>query len=140
MFTTERLILRPYEESDDADFLKLWNDAEVQETSQYSYVVPTSSAAIRGRKESRENALLCVVLIIAESGTFLGQCTLHMDTPKNRDARLGISIVKEHWNKGYGTETLRWLTKYAFHSLGLHRISLDVAEGNKGGIRAYQNV
>jgi RimJ/RimL family protein N-acetyltransferase len=40
--------------------------------------------------------------------------------------------------KGYGTETARLMLDYAFASLGLHNVRLDVDEFNLAGRRAYE--
>jgi RimJ/RimL family protein N-acetyltransferase len=45
---------------------------------------------------------------------------------------------KSYWNQGYGTEAMRLMINYGFHTLNLHRIWLRVFEQNKRGIRAYE--
>lgn len=42
MFETERLILRPFRESDLDNMLNLWNEPEVQRGSTNEYLVPRS--------------------------------------------------------------------------------------------------
>jgi hypothetical protein len=45
---------------------------------------------------------------------------------------------KREWNKGYGTEVTRLLTRYAFETLNLNRVWLRVYEFNRYAIRAYE--
>lgn len=53
------------------------------------------------------------------------------------DSWVGIGIRDvDYWGKGYGTEAMRILLRYAFNELNLHRVSLDVFEYNP---RAYQS-
>ena len=57
----------------------------------------------------------------------------------HRDAFVGIGIGdKEDWGKGYGTDAMRILLRYAFTELNLRRVTLDVFEYNPRGIRSYE--
>ncbi len=52
---------------------------------------------------------------------------------------MGISIgEKEYWGKGYGTDAMRVVLRYAFTELNLHRVSLTVFEYNPRAIRSYE--
>ena len=52
---------------------------------------------------------------------------------------VGISIgEREFWDKGYGTDAMRVLLRYAFSELNLHRVSLTVFEYNPRAIRSYE--
>jgi RimJ/RimL family protein N-acetyltransferase len=54
---------------------------------------------------------------------------------------VGIGIgERDYWNKGYGTEAMHLLARYAFEELGLHRLSLNVFSYNTRAIRAYEKV
>jgi RimJ/RimL family protein N-acetyltransferase len=57
----------------------------------------------------------------------------------HRDSFVGIGIgAKEDWGKGYGTDAMRVILRYAFTELCLRRISLDVFEYNPRGVRSYE--
>lgn len=43
-------------------------------------------------------------------------------------------------NRGYGTEALRLLLRFAFHELNLHRVQLTVFSYNRAAIRVYEKV
>jgi RimJ/RimL family protein N-acetyltransferase len=45
---------------------------------------------------------------------------------------------REYWGKGYGTDAMRVILRYAFTELNLHRVSLDVFEYNPRAIRSYE--
>lgn len=56
------------------------------------------------------------------------------------DAWVGIGLgEREYWGKGYGTDAMRILLRYAFEELNLHRLSLSVFEYNSRAIRSYEN-
>jgi RimJ/RimL family protein N-acetyltransferase len=57
------------------------------------------------------------------------------------DTFLGIGIgEREYWGKGYGSDAMRVILRYAFIELNLHRVSLNVFEYNPRAIRSYEKV
>ena len=55
------------------------------------------------------------------------------------DTFVGIGIgEREYWGKGYGTEAMKLVLRFAFVELGLHRVSLDVFEYNPRGVKSYE--
>jgi len=52
-------------------------------------------------------------------------------------AEFGISLHREFWNQGFGTETAKLVLAYGFRMLNLHSIYLTVDGVNPGGQRAY---
>jgi len=55
------------------------------------------------------------------------------------DCFVGISIgERENWGKGYGTDAMRLILRYAFTELNLHRVTLNVFEYNPRAIRSYE--
>jgi RimJ/RimL family protein N-acetyltransferase len=45
---------------------------------------------------------------------------------------------REYWGKGYGTDAMNLLTRYAFMELNLHRVSLGVHSYNTRALRCYE--
>jgi RimJ/RimL family protein N-acetyltransferase len=55
------------------------------------------------------------------------------------EAFVGIGLgSRDDWGKGYGTDAMKVLLRYAFTELNLRRITLDVFEYNQRGIRSYE--
>ncbi len=55
------------------------------------------------------------------------------------DTFVGIGLgEREYWGKGYGTDAMRVILRYAFTELNLHRVSLSVFEYNPRAQRAYE--
>lgn len=64
-----------------------------------------------------------------------GICWNHGDT------FVGIGIgERELWGKGYGTDAMRVILRFAFTELNLHRVSLDVFAYNPRAIKSYEKV
>lgn len=55
------------------------------------------------------------------------------------DCFVGIGIgSREDWGKGYGTDAMKIILRYAFTELNLRRVTLDVFEYNPRGVRSYE--
>jgi len=57
------------------------------------------------------------------------------------DTFLGIGVGdREFWGKGYGSDAMKLVLRYAFTELNLRRVTLNVFEYNPRAIRCYQKV
>ena len=55
------------------------------------------------------------------------------------DAWVGIGLgERDYWGKGYGTDAMLVLQRYAFEELNLHRLSLTVFDYNQRAVRSYE--
>lgn len=72
-------------------------------------------------------------------GKLIGMLSLR-EISWGHSARLGIAFAPTHVGRGYGTESLRLFLPYAFLTLGLERIVLDVAAANVRAVRCYRKV
>ena len=55
------------------------------------------------------------------------------------DSFVGIGIgERDCWDKGYGTDAMRIMLRYAFTELNLQRVSLNVFQYNPRAIRSYE--
>ena len=69
-----------------------------------------------------------------------GLCHLfHIDT-FTRTAEVGISLGASARGKGYGTDALRVLVRFAFERRNLRRVHLITLASNAGGLACYRKV
>lgn len=69
----------------------------------------------------------------------IGELSLDVVDWSGRDAFVGLGIGEpEYWSKGYGTDVMNILLRYAFMELNLRRVSLGVFEYNPRAIRSYE--
>ncbi len=69
----------------------------------------------------------------------IGDLNLEVVDWSGRDAFVGLGIGEtEYWSKGYGTDTMNVLLRFAFSEINLRRVTLNVFEYNPRGIRSYE--
>lgn len=69
----------------------------------------------------------------------LGDVDLYVHNWQSRDAFVGLGIgEREFWGKGYGTDAMKVILRYAFTEINLKRVSLTVFEYNPRAIRSYE--
>lgn len=76
-----------------------------------------------------------------DSPRLIGFAVLMHISWDNGDCMVAIGIgEREQWGKGYGTDAMRLMLRYAFTELNLHRVTLGVFEYNLRAIRSYEKV
>jgi RimJ/RimL family protein N-acetyltransferase len=74
-----------------------------------------------------------------EDDRLLGDIDLTVINWGSRDAFLGIGIgERAFWGKGYGSDALQVVLRYAFLELNLRRVTLNVFEYNQRAVRTYE--
>lgn len=69
----------------------------------------------------------------------IGELGLDVVNWPGRDAFVGLGIGEsEYWGKGYGTDVMNVLLRFAFDEINLHRVTLTVFEYNPRAIRSYE--
>ena len=74
-----------------------------------------------------------------ENDRLIGFVALHSIEWNNQAGLLAIGIGEaEYRNRGYGSDALRLILRYAFEELNLNRVGLDVIANNERAIAAYE--
>lgn len=74
-----------------------------------------------------------------ESDKLIGELNLDVVNWSGRDAFVGVGIGEtEYWSKGYGTDTMNILLRFAFSEINLKRVTLTVFAYNPRAIRSYE--
>jgi len=118
-------------------------DAEYQRLVEGDVPVPLSP---HGTRESNEQGWpeddphnVMFLIRTNEDDRIIGFANLDYIDWQNGDSYMGIGIGdKAYWSRGYGTEAMNILLRYAFTELNLYRLSLTVFEYNERAIRMYQ--
>lgn len=121
-----------------------WNqDSEYQ---RLSMIEPAHQISVKRLTEWAEKdqekdppAFYYFAIRTLDDDRMVGSCELGGDIFPHGEAFVGIGIGgREDWNKGYGTDAMRVLLRYAFNELSLRRVALSVLENNTRGIRSYE--
>lgn len=76
-----------------------------------------------------------------QDGIIIGEIALDDILPSSTNVFVGIAIGEaDLWGKGYGTDAMRIILRYAFGVLNVHRVSLTVFGYNQRAIRSYEKV
>lgn len=140
---TERLVLRPLKESDEADLYPIFNDPEVTHNLLISYPYPRQRMLpwIRERIEAyRHRERYVFAMELKESRKVIGVCGLVAVTWEHMNAELIYWLGKSHWNKGYVTEAARRMIRFGFEDLGLERISVGCFARNTASSRVIEKL
>lgn len=71
----------------------------------------------------------------------LGIVDLYVHNWSARDTFVGIGIgERDFWGRGYGTDAMKVILRYAFTELNLHRVTLGVFGYNPRAVRSYEKV
>lgn len=74
-----------------------------------------------------------------DTGRYIGNCALHKINWDGKSCELGIFIgEKNYWNKGFGSDAVRSIIKFAFRHLNIASIRLDVYRYNRRAIKVYK--
>lgn len=136
----EKVYFRPLDIADLEKLVKWINDPEITVFLTMGRF-PANSIREREWLENLYKSTDDIVMgiVIKDGDIFIGNCGLHQIDWVSRSAVFGIMIgEKEYQNKGYGTEAVLLMLKYAFEILNLNRIELTVYNFNKRAIRCYE--
>jgi len=135
----DKIILRAMTLADQDMLLTILNDAET-ENFVIGWSFPTSKEnqvewyknQVFNKKDTR------MVIVIKDTNEAIGLTGLWDIDWKNRCAITGIKLGgKNTMGKGYGTESIKLVLKYAFEELNLNRIEAIILDYNKASQKLF---
>lgn len=121
---TERLILRPFQESDAADVYFYAQDPAVGPAAGWKpHASEAESLEVIRMFRHNEDVL---AVVERHTGRVIGSVGLHLDRSRDdtRSRMLGYAIGRPWWGKGYGTELARAMLDYGFGPMELEMITV----------------
>ncbi|KAF8156987.1 acyl-CoA N-acyltransferase [Crassisporium funariophilum] len=140
MFHTKSLLLRAFRDSDLDNIIALYNHQRVVSLISSRFPVPRGDKLKEEYRELINNSteMFCV-LELPEDSSFVGFTTLLAQSERgHRLANFAVVLKPDHWNKGYGSEVVEFMLDHGFRCLNLHRIALDVYDGNERANAVYK--
>ena len=146
LFESQDLRLGPIDHEKDPEIESKWtHDSEFMRLMETNPARPLSAAVIKKQyekleKQIEENKNLYHFMIRSrEDDHLIGKATLQWIEWTNGNAflRIGIGSAEDR-RKGYGTQALQMLLRFAFAELNLFRVTALVPEYNEGAIALLQ--
>ena len=136
----ELVLLRPRVDEDLALFARWHGNPDVRHWLHMSEMPEQTLEIERQRWHIARNDPTRLSFVIETlDGVPIGNIMLIGVDVAHRRAELGIAIGdKEHWGRGYGTDAIRVILRFAFEVLNLRRVELITDIDNERGIRAYE--
>jgi ribosomal-protein-alanine N-acetyltransferase len=142
--TTERLILREFDEDDWPDVLAYQTDPLYLRYYEWTERTPEAVQEFvhmflaQQREQPRTKFQLAVVL--KSTGQLIGTCGIRMERADAHEADIGYELSPLHWGHGYATEAARAIVEFGFGELGLHRIWSWCIADNAGSARVLKRL
>ena len=137
---TERIILRPWEETDAEECYKYAKDPMVGPPCGW----PVHTDVEHSRQVIRDVLMdpETFAIVLKETGLPVGSIGLHRnDVAKKEDElELGFWIGAPYWGQGLVPEAAREILRYAFEDLKLNRVWCCYYEGNEKSKRAQEKL
>ncbi len=129
---------------DDAPILARWSeDAGYLRAMDSDYARPVSPQEFAFRlspEQADPNRLEFHIRTLADD-RLIGFVALHSVEWNNGVALLAIGIGEPRYRgRGYGTDALQLILRYAFQELNLYRVGLDVIASNERALHTYEKL
>ena len=133
--------LRRIEREDIPTFVRWFGDPDVRDFLLINRPISRAEEEqwFENQLKNESTELFAIETTDGQENVHIGNIGLHDINWLHRHTELGIVIgEKEYWSKGYGSDAIRTLLRFAFHEMNLHRVYLRVFQDNARGIGAYE--
>lgn len=105
----------------------------------YTFSVKNTQKWLEKEMEKDSPSMFLFSIRSLEDDRLIGEIGLDGVSWSQGDTFVGISLGdRADWGKGYGTDAMRVILRYAFRELNLQRVTLDVFEYNPRAMRSYE--
>ena len=138
----KRIYLRDVRQEDVTESYYYWmNDPQITKYTE-SHYYPSTIESIKQYVEEKQKYRneIFLAILVKEDHHHIGNIKLGPINWIHRNGDIGILIGdKDYWGKGYATEAIDLIIKYAFKVLGLHKLTAGSISSNKGSVKAFMN-
>lgn len=138
IFESERISFVKLTEKLVQDYLDMVNDIDVQKYISHNRKKYELNGELEWIKSKLEENAIIFSMIEKESNEFIGN--IEIMEIKDNVGEMGIAITPKKQDKHYGQEAIKRFIEYAFNTLNLDGLELNVYNFNPRGIRCYEKV
>lgn len=141
LLESERLKLRAYRATDVDGLYAIYCDPRVMRYWSYPAWTERTQAEeylARVRRERKMNALYPWAVVQKNNDQLIGTCTLFHLRKEHGCTALGYALAHDYWGQGYGSEVVSCVLGYAFDTLKLHRVEVDIDPRNTASCRLVE--
>lgn len=140
--TTKNLCLRPLKPRDiTAKYCQALNNPQIVGLTESRYKKWKKEEIIDYVKKAndlKKNSLL-IGIFLKNANKHIGNVRLHGFHAYNKRVELGIMIFDQNeWGKGYGTESLKVISRYVLNDLKLHKITAEYYSVNQASAKMFK--
>jgi RimJ/RimL family protein N-acetyltransferase len=142
---TQRLKLRPFQETDLDAFATYRSDPEVARYQSWTtpFTLDQAKDFFEELKRSQPGAPGMWYQLAIERQIqpgIIGDCAFHIIAKDDRQAYIGYTLSRQYQKQGYATEAVGCLLNYLFGTLGLHRVIAICDAENPASARLLERV
>jgi len=120
--------------SQDSEYMRLLNGNAIRLNS-----IAANKKWMEKELEGPSSGLYFFSIRSLADDQLIGEIVLDVSNWTSRDAFVGLSLgERENWGRGYGTDVMNVLLRFAFTEVNLRRVTLVVFEYNPRAIRSYE--
>lgn len=140
---TGRLVLRPFENDDAADLLRVFAEPDVVRywsSGAWTDIAQAEAMIAEARQAYRDGGLARYAIALADTNRLIGICNLRGFFEQNRRCELGYALGRAYWGQGFAAEALEALLGHAFYVLDINRIEADIDPRNEASARLLEKL
>jgi RimJ/RimL family protein N-acetyltransferase len=144
IITTERLLLREFEESDWQAVLAYQSDPLYLRYNPWTHRTEEDvhnfvRSFIRWQEDRPRRKFQLAIVLQAER-RLIGNCGIRITNSKPWEADIGYELDNRYWGRGYATEAAQAILAFGFEELGLHRIWAHCIAENVASARVMEKI
>lgn len=146
----DRIILRPFEDNDIEDMIKILNEPELKMlTGSVSNDIDAKKIMDEDEKirvtdwyKSRnvQSDRLDLAIALKDSNQIIGEVVFNEYDDCSNNVNFRVLMSQSYRNQGLGSEAIQLFIQYGFEQLNLHKISLEVFSFNPRAEHVYTKV
>lgn len=135
-----KIFLRPMESEDMEYYKEIFNSESIsQMVVGWGFPISLSEQNTWFEKAKSDNRNRRFTIVDIDTNTVLGMISISSIDWQNRKATIGIKLREScPKRKGYATDALTTLTKYAFYEMNLHRLEASWITYNEASKNLYK--